>query len=116
VQVDGGEAAADGDEVVQVVDVVRYQPLSRVARMKAYLTPIFLNSSRTQPTSWSTLLADTSGQFVYQERRQEARAAKQACNAGDEKTRAECRQVKRHTRQAARQGKTPAAPAPQPAQ
>ena len=34
--------------------------------MKAYFTPIFLNSSRVQPSSWSTLLAETSGQFVYQ--------------------------------------------------
>ena len=47
------------------------------------------------------------------ERREGARDVKQACKAGDEKTRAECRHVKRHTKQAARQGKTPAA---QPAQ
>jgi hypothetical protein len=55
----------------------------------------------------------TYAQTRGMERRQGARAAKQECNAGDEKTRAECRQVKRRTRQADRQGKTPAAPAAQ---
>jgi hypothetical protein len=63
----------------------------------------------------------TYAQTRGMQRRQGAREAKQACNAGDEKTRAECRQVKRHTRQADRQGKTPPppaaqAPAAQPAQ
>ena len=29
-----------------------------------YVTPIFLNSSFTQPSSWSTLLAEISGQLV----------------------------------------------------
>jgi len=42
------------------------------------------------------------------QRRQGAPAQKWACKAGEEKTRAECRQEKRHTKQAARQGKTPA--------
>jgi hypothetical protein len=58
----------------------------------------------------------TYAQTRGMERRQGARTAKQACKAGDEKTRAECRHVKRHTKQAARQGKTPAAPTAQPAQ
>jgi hypothetical protein len=58
----------------------------------------------------------TYAQTRGMERRQGARTAKQACNAGDEKSRAECRQVKRHHRQAARQGKHPAAPAEQPVQ
>ena len=43
------------------------------------------------------------------------RAAKQACKAGDEKTRPECRQMKRTTKQHGRQGTTPA-PAQPPAQ
>jgi hypothetical protein len=58
----------------------------------------------------------TYAQTQGMERRQGARAVKQACKAGDEKVRAECRQGKRHTKQAARQGKTPAAPAANPAQ
>ena len=45
-----------------------------------------------------------------------ARSVKQACKAGDEKTRAECRQEKHHTKQAARQGKTNEAPTAKPAQ
>jgi hypothetical protein len=54
------------------------------------------------------------------------RAAKQACKAGDEHSRMECRQLKRHTKQAGRQGAgdvTPngapagnGVPAPNPAQ
>jgi hypothetical protein len=56
----------------------------------------------------------TYAQTQGMERRQGARDAKQACKAGDEKTRAECRQVKRRTKQAARQGKKPAAPPAQP--
>jgi len=43
------------------------------------------------------------------------RAAKQACKAGDEKTRAECRQVKRTTKQHGRQG-TATAPSQPPVQ
>ncbi len=63
----------------------------------------------------------TYAQTQGMERRGGARDAKQACNAGDEKTRAECRQVKRHSRQADRQGKNPAtnpgqAPAANPGQ
>ena len=42
--------------------------------------------------------------------RQGARAAKQACHAGDEKTRPECRQMKRSMKQHARHGTTPAPP------
>jgi hypothetical protein len=58
----------------------------------------------------------TYAQTQGMERRAGARGAKQACDAGDEKTRAECRQVKRHTRQASRQGKKPPAnPAQAPA-
>jgi hypothetical protein len=47
-----------------------------------------------------------------------ARGAKQACKAGDEKTRAECRQVKHGAKQAGRNdgGKTNAAPATKPAE
>jgi hypothetical protein len=49
-----------------------------------------------------------------------ARAAKQACKAGDEKTRAECRQVKHRAKQAGRQdagaGKANEAPAAKPAE
>jgi len=49
--------------------------------------------------------------------RQSGRAAKQACKAGDEKTRVECRQQKRAVKNSARplnSGTT--APAPNPAQ
>ena len=47
-----------------------------------------------------------------------ARAEKQACKAGDEKTRAECRQVKRTTKQQGRQdgGTANTAPTTNPAQ
>jgi hypothetical protein len=63
----------------------------------------------------------TYAQTQGMERRAGARSAKQECDAGDEKARAECRQLKRHTRQGARQGKNPAAnpaqaPAANPAQ
>ena len=63
----------------------------------------------------------TYAQTQGMERRSGARAAKQACKAGDENTRAECRQGKRGAKQAARQGTTPAAnpaqtPAAKPAQ
>jgi hypothetical protein len=63
----------------------------------------------------------TYAQTQGMERREGARDAKQACKAGDEKTRAECRHVKRHSRQASRQGKTGAtnpgqAPAANPGQ
>jgi len=49
--------------------------------------------------------------------RQSGRAAKQACKAGDEKTRVECRQQKRAVKNSARplNGGT-SAPAPNPAQ
>jgi hypothetical protein len=48
----------------------------------------------------------TQGMERRDERRDDragARAAKQACKAGDEKTRAECRQVKHKAKQAGRQ-------------
>ena len=66
--------------------------------------------------------AQTNGMNRRNERRNNrsaARAAKQACKAGDEKTRAECRQIKRDVKQAGRNGKgsnANAAPLPQPAQ
>ena len=65
--------------------------------------------------------AQTQGMERRDERRDGragARAEKQACKAGDEKTRAECRQVKRTTKQQGRQGggqETPAS-ATNPAQ
>ena len=49
--------------------------------------------------------AQTQGMERRGERRNnraEARAAKQACKAGDEKSRAECRQLKREVKQAGR--------------
>jgi len=49
--------------------------------------------------------AQTQGMERRDERRDDrsgARATKQACKAGDEKTRAECRQVKRTTKQQGR--------------
>jgi hypothetical protein len=49
--------------------------------------------------------AQTNGMNRRNERRNnraEARAAKQACRAGDEKTRADCRQLKRNVKQAGR--------------
>ena len=58
--------------------------------------------------------AQTQGMERRNERRnvrQGARSAKQACKAGDEKTRPECRQMKRSMKQDARHGgTTPAAP------
>jgi hypothetical protein len=46
--------------------------------------------------------------------REGARATKQACKAGDEKTRAECRQVKRTTKHGEGEGKANEAPATNP--
>ena len=49
--------------------------------------------------------AQTNGMNRRNERRNDragARAAKQACKAGDEKTRADCRQLKRNVKQAGR--------------
>ena len=64
--------------------------------------------------------AQTQGMGRRNERRDDraaARAAKQACKAGDEKTRADCRQIKRQAKQAGRNdgggtanAKTPPAP------
>src|SRR5262249_15135100 len=51
--------------------------------------------------------AQTQGRERRDARRDDraaGRAAKQACKAGDEKTRAECRQVKHHTKHNAQQG------------
>lgn len=64
VPVDGREQTAESDEVVHVVNVVRIPVVPTLERRKAYLTPIYLYFSRTQPGSWSTLLADTRGQLV----------------------------------------------------
>jgi hypothetical protein len=71
-------------------------------------------------------IAPVSAQTQGMERRNDrranragARAAKQACKAGDEKSRAECRQVKREVKQAGRNddgSNADAAPAPKPAQ
>jgi hypothetical protein len=57
--------------------------------------------------------AQTQGMERRNERRnmrQGARATKQACKAGDEKTRAECRQMKRSYKHHARHGGTAEAP------
>ena len=62
--------------------------------------------------------AQTQGMERRHERRnvrQGARAAKQACHAGDEKTRPECRQMKRSIKQHARHGGTTSAPPENPA-
>ena len=67
-------------------------------------------------------LAQTNGMNRRNERRDNraaARAAKQACKAGDEKTRAECRQMKRDVKQAGRNdvgSNANSAPSPKPAQ
>ena len=63
--------------------------------------------------------AQTQGMERRDERRnvrQGARTAKQACRAGDEKTRPECRQMKRSAKQNARRGGTTSAPPANPAQ
>ena len=68
--------------------------------------------------------AQTQGMERRDERRDDrrarggARATKQDCKAGDEKTRAECRQVKRTTKQQGRRdgGKENTAPPTNPAQ
>ncbi len=62
--------------------------------------------------------AQTQGMERRDERRdvrQGSRAAKQACKAGDEKTRAECRHVKHSTKQHGRHGGTTEAPSANPA-
>ena len=66
--------------------------------------------------------AQTQGMENRDDRRDNragARSEKQDCKAGDEKTRAECRNVKRDTKQDGRQGEdagnTNAAPAANPA-
>ena len=69
-------------------------------------------------TSVTPVYAQTQGMDRRDDRRDNraaGRAAKQACKAGDEKTRAECRQVKRTTKHHGRQGTTnaPAQPAAQ---
>lgn len=46
--------------------------------------------------------------------RQTSRDVKQACKAGDEKSRSECRQGKHEVKQSGRQGETPAATSPKP--
>ena len=59
--------------------------------------------------------AQTQGMERRDERRDDragARATKQACKAGDEKTRAECRQGKRDVKQAGRQDGGAENPAP----
>jgi hypothetical protein len=67
--------------------------------------------------------AQTQGMERRDNRRDDragGRAAKQACKAGDEKTRAECRQVKRTTKHGAGEGEVQApatnAPATNPPQ
>ena len=63
--------------------------------------------------------AQTQGMERRNERRnmrQGARATKQACKAGDEKTRAECRQLKRSYKHHERHGGTTSAPPANPAQ
>jgi hypothetical protein len=65
----------------------------------------------------ATTYAQTQGMDNRNERRDDrstGRAAKQACKAGDEKTRAECRNVKHQTKQHGRQ--TDGAPAANPPQ
>ena len=68
--------------------------------------------------SVTPVYAQTEGMERRDQRRDNraaGRAAKQACKAGDEKTRPECRHVKRTTKQQGRQGTTsaPAQPAEQ---
>jgi len=66
--------------------------------------------------------AQTNGMDRRADRRDDraaARSAKQACKAGDEKSRAECRQVKREVKQVGRNdegGTADAVPAAKPAQ
>ncbi len=63
--------------------------------------------------------AETQGMGRRDDRRDDragGRAAKQACKAGDEKTRAECRQTKRTTKHGEGGGTANQAPAANPAQ
>ena len=69
----------------------------------------------------ASVFAQTQGMERRDDRRDNragGRAAKQACKAGDEKTRAECRQVKHGAKQEGRQdgGKANEAPATKPAE
>jgi hypothetical protein len=71
--------------------------------------------------SVSAASAQTPGMERRDERRDDragARATKQACKAGDEKTRAECRQMKRTAKQHGRHdgGQKHTAPSTHPAQ
>jgi hypothetical protein len=62
-----------------------------------------------------TAKAQTQGMERRDERRdtrQTSRDVKQACNAGDEKSRAECRQGKHDVKQAGRHDETPATATP----
>jgi hypothetical protein len=52
-------------------------------------------------------VAPASAQTQGSRRRGAARNVQQACKAGDEKSRPECRQMKRQARQAARSGELP---------
>ena len=67
----------------------------------------------------ASAFAQTQGMDRRDDRRDDragGRAAKQACKAGDEKTRAECRQVKRTTKHGGGEVKPNEAPAPTPPQ
>jgi hypothetical protein len=64
-----------------------------------------------------TASAQTQGMDRRDDRRdtrQDSRDAKQACKAGDEKSRADCRGEKRDVKQAGRQGDTPPTAPPKP--
>ena len=82
-------------------------PLFGAAPMLAIISFTFAISTYPQ-----TAQAQTQGMERRDERsdtRQESRAAKQACKAGDESSRAECRQTKRDVNQSGRQDENPAA-------
>ena len=62
--VDGREQAAESNQVVEIVDVVRIPVVLGAGAHVQVVDADFLYSDLVQPNSWSTLLAETRGQLV----------------------------------------------------
>ena len=61
---DGGIEAAEADQVVEVMDVVRVPVVLGCMAEVGVLDANLLELLTAPPSSWSTLLADTMGQLV----------------------------------------------------
>ena len=91
-------------------------PISFLGAMAMMATSVPAIVINTYP---QTVLAQTQGMERRSDRRstrQDSRELKQACKAGDENSRAGCRQMKRGYKQDSRQGDSPAPPASPPGQ